>query len=1454
MSKFIDVFSQYIGDLKLSKTLLNAEVDGIKIDTKKRTMDMNLFLSQLVKRNEIFSTERQIAQSALALAKCIIHPHFDSSLFGEACYFDLVEEIRRRLASINGTLNGSTVKIADGKMTINLTHGGADILLEKKVDKEFQKLINEEFGVNVKVEFDGITHIDADSEIYIEHQKIAEETAKREAVINEMEIYEGVMHEAKKRSEHKPAVNTEIEIREGESLYPLFILDNPKPIYGTNVKGNPIKIAELAPDSGKVIIKGDIFSIDERDTRDKKKKIISINLTDYTGSTTIKVIDLNAKCAPILELKKGSSILVKGDAQYDKYDRELVVMATNISGISKAKVVDKAEKKRVELHLHTNMSAMDGVSDVGDIVQKAYSFGMPAVAITDHGVVQAFPGAMNAADDVKKKGGHIKILYGVEAYFIDDVSSRVVNGESQELLSGEFIVFDLETTGLGAAKEKITEIGAVRIVDGEIKDQFSMFVNPEKPIPPKITELTGIDDSMVADAPLEDEAIRKFMEFCGDNCVLVAHNALFDTSFVRAVMNRHHIAWNFTSIDTLMMSRSMFPQIKKHKLNFIAEYLKLGDFNHHRACDDAFMLAKIFQVMLTKLSEDYGAKNISQINSLLSNSDYKSLKYFHQIVLAKNTAGLKNLYRLISKGHLNYFYKKPLLPKSELIKYREGLIVGSACEAGELFRAIVEKRPWEDLKKIASFYDYLEIQPLGNNMFMLNNGTVSSIEELKDLNRTVVKLGEELSIPVVATCDVHFLEPHHSEYRKILMAGQGFKDAANQAPLYLRTTAEMLKEFEYLGKEKAYEIVVENTNLIADMCDEIRAVPKGNFPPFIPGAEEDLTRITWERARNTYGDPLPEIVEKRIEKELNSIIKNGFSVLYMTAQKLVANSEEHGYLVGSRGSVGSSFVATMSGISEVNPLAPHYVCPKCKNSEFFVNGEVGSGFDLPPKNCPKCGTLYKQDGHDIPFETFLGFKGDKTPDIDLNFSGEYQNKSHRYTEELFGKENVFKAGTIATVAEKTALGFVKKYAEENGVIMHRAEEMRLAIGCTGVRRTTGQHPGGMVVVPRRNDVYQFCPIQHPANDQNSDSITTHFDFHSIHDTICKLDELGHDVPTIYRYLEDYTGISVMDISMSDPDVMSLFTSPKALGLEPEDIDSLTGTFSLPEVGTNFVRQMLIETQPKTFSDLLQVSGLSHGTDVWIGNAAELIKQGVCDISQVIGTRDNIMVYLMHKGLEPDMAFKIMEIVRKGKSTKLLTQEHINAMKEHNVPQWYIDSCMKIKYMFPKAHAAAYMIATLRLGWYKVHRPKEYYAAYFTVRSEDLDGLLVAKGRDAVRKRMQDIKMKGKDASAKENSEFATLQIVNEMQARGIQALPVDIYKSDARKFLVEGENIRLPFSSLPGVGDSAAQGLMDARADGEFMSIEDFRDRSKASKTAIELLQSTGAFGDLPESSQMTLF
>lgn len=1461
MNKFSDFFGKYLDIGQFPDIIRDCDIVNVRINSQTRSMDIFAQFPSIVDKDTLYNVEKQICKSIFELFQCRIYPKYPSELFEEGYYPELVKELKRRYASLNGTLKDSTARLSDDRITVMLQHGGKKILTEQDFDKKLSALIREEFGLNYTTVFDGITTIDSDSEAYIEQQKINEEKVLREKQLEEQELYESTMkaadaHKAKyaKKPAAVPAANAEVEIREGIYIKPTYIPESAYAVYGGNIKGDLFQLRNISPESGRIVFWGEIFSVDVRDTRDNKRKIISLTVTDYTGSVTVKVLDLNEKCKGVLELKNGDCILVKGDAQMDKYDHDITVMADAVCRVSKVKVVDNAPEKRVELHLHTNMSAMDAVTSAGALVKRAYSWGMPAIAITDHGVAQAYPDAMNACDEIRSKGGKFKVIYGLEAYFINDEASDAVTGTAKQPLDGEFIVFDIETTGLSVLQEKITEIGAVRMVNGEIKDTFSTFVDPEKHIPEKITELTGIDDSMVQDAPSEKEAVKSFLDYCGENAIVVAHNASFDTSFIKAACKRNDIPYNISHIDTLALSRSLFPQLSKHKLDNIANHLKLGSFNHHRACDDAMMLAKIFQVMLKKLDEDYKITSTADIGKVLPKPGIKSYKYFHQILLVKNQLGLKNLYKLISKSHLDYFYKKPLLPKSELVKLRDGLIVGSACEAGELYRAILDGKSREELKSIASFYDYLEIQPIGNNMHLVREGRVGGVEELQEYNKLIVSLGEELDLPVVATCDVHFMDPHESEYRKILLAAQGFSDAEEQPPLYFRTTAEMLKEFEYLGKEKAYEVVVKNTNYITDMIEDIRAVPKGNFPPFIEGAEEELTEITWERAKKQYGDPLPEIVRARIEKELNSIISNGFSVLYMTAQKLVANSNEHGYLVGSRGSVGSSFVATMSGISEVNPLCPHYVCPSCCNSEFFDDGSVGSGFDLPPKKCPNCGTDYLRDGHDIPFETFLGFKGDKTPDIDLNFASEYQSQSHRYTEVLFGKENVFKAGTIATVADKTAIGYVKKYCEETGTTFNRAEELRLAFGCTGVRRTTGQHPGGMVVIPKMNDVYEFCPIQHPANDQKTDSLTTHFDFHSIHDTVCKLDELGHDVPTTYRYLEEYTGIDVMNISMSDPEVMSLFTSTKALGVEPEDIDSQTGTFSLPEVGTAFVRQMLIETQPKTFSDLLQISGLSHGTDVWIGNASELIAKKICTISEVIGTRDNIMVYLMHKGLEPDMAFKIMEIVRKGKATKLLTEEHIKAMKEHNVPQWYIDSCMKIKYMFPKAHAAAYMIATLRLGWYKVHKPKEYYAAYFTVKSDGFDAAVVCRGKNAVRNKMQEIntKIQRKEASAKEISTLPTWQLINEMMARGVGVLPIDIYKSDARKFLVEGDKIRLPFSALPGVGEAAAIGLAEARNGGEFTSVEDFQQRAKVSKTVIELLKDIKAFGDLPDTSQLT--
>ncbi len=1447
------LFSPFGDCAKISDAILKGEVTDVKINNEVRLISLNVNFDTYIACDELIKAEKVFSKALNS--SVIIKPKYPPELFSADHFQSLYTTVKREMPSINGTLNNAEVTYENNELTIRLNNGGKALLDAKEFDKALERIILEQFSLSVRVKYTGVFEVTQNSEEYRLAMKSAEEKVMREQYMRSAEYYSADREVTESvRQKQTDSSRSEIEIREGRFATPQLIESSVRPLYGRSVRGKFVPISSIADDSGKVVIWGDIFDMEKRVTRSGDKNIFSIDITDYTGSTTVKVFNSIRESAVLDGLKNGSTIAVMGDVEYDKYAGELVVNARGIGTAEKVKVVDKAAEKRVELHLHTNMSQMDAITSAGELVNRAYKWGHKAIAITDHGVAQAFPDALKAADKINKDGEKIKILYGTEAYFVDDLVESV-SGEGEMPFDGSFVCFDLETTGLSPLSEKITEIGAVKVVNGEVADTFSTFVNPEKPIPSKIVALTGITDDMVRDAPSQSEAVSDFLRFA-EGSVLVAHNAPFDTSFIRKACEDMGVEYDFTSIDTVAISRAILPDIKNVKRDTVANYLKLGQFNHHRACDDAEILSRIFLNLCQRLRDDYQIFDAKDINTKIAGGDFKKLPYYHQIIIAKNKVGLKNLYKLISYSHLDTFYKKPRIPKSMLVKHREGLIIGSACCEGQLYKSILNNAPWGEIKRIASFYDYLEIQPSGNNAFMLRNGTFKDVDELRNIDRKIIQLGKELNKPVCATCDVHFMDPHDSDYRMILQASQKYPDADKQPPLFFRTTAEMLKEFDWLGEKKAYEVVVTNPNKIADMCESIRPIPKGTFPPNIEGAQEQLIDITWKRAKEKYGDPLPEIVKARLDKELNSITTYGFSVLYMTAQKLVADSEAHGYLVGSRGSVGSSFVATMSGISEVNPLCPHYVCKKCRHSEFITDGSYGSGFDLPPKNCPECGTLMDQDGHEIPFETFLGFKGDKVPDIDLNFSGEYQSKSHRYTEELFGKDNVFKAGTISTVAEKTAIGFVKKYQEEKSINLHKAELKRLAKGCTGVKRTTGQHPGGMVVVPRTNDVYDFCPVQHPANDMNSDNITTHFDFHSIHDTITKLDELGHDVPTIYHYLEMFTGIPVMDVSMSDPKVMSLFTSTEALGVTPEEIDSKIGTFSIPECGTSFVQGMLVEAEPKTFTDLLQISGLSHGTDVWLGNAQELIDNGTCTISDVIGTRDSIMTYLMHKGLDDSMSFKIMEIVRKGNATKLLTEEHFKAMREHNVPEWYIDSCMKIKYMFPKAHAAAYMIAALRLGWYKVHKPLEYYAAYFTVRSDNLDGAVLMQGHGAVRDKMSQIKRKMSvhEASDKEEKEYGTLQIVNEMFARKIEVLPVDIYKSDAKMFSVEDGKIRLPFSSLPGVGEAAAISLAEAGKKGEYLSIEDMQAKTKVTKAVIETLREVGVLTGLPESSQLSLF
>ena len=1218
------------------------------------------------------------------------------------------------------------------------------------------------------------------------------------------------------------------------------------------------KIIDLGLESGNVCIDGEIQAMEEKPIK-SGKIILSIDIYDGTSTMTCKAFlpEKNAKKI-VKRLKNAPAVKIAGKAQMDSFSNELTIMANTIITSEKLKREvreDKAEVKRVELHMHTKMSQMDAMTSATDLIKRAMKWGMKSIAITDHGVVQAFPEAHKL---LGRDNPDMKVIYGVEAYLVPEKENSVTNVKGQDL-DTTYCVLDLETTGFSAVTEKITEVGIMKVKNGEVIDEFSCFVNPEKPIPQRVVEVTNITDDMVKDAETIDKVFPKILEFLGDS-VVVAHNAKFDVGFLKQNAKVLGYDFDYTVLDTLALAKDVFPEMKKYKLGKIADALGIVVEVAHRALDDVDTTVKVFNVMLEKLRKR-GVTKLEEIDTIgrdeaSRKEEFKKSRTYHAIILAKNYIGLRNLYKLVSLSHLHYFYKKPRILKSLYKKYSEGLILGSACEAGELYQAIEKGASDEEIENIARDYDYLEIQPIGNNEFLVREEIVPDREYLRDINRKIVELGEKLNKPVVATCDVHFLDPQDEIYRRILEAGQGYKDADNQAPLYLRTTEEMLEEFSYLGEEKAYEVVVTNTNKISDMCDRISPISPEKCPPHIPGCEETIKEIAYSKAYELYGNPLPEIVQTRLDKELDSIIKNGFSVMYIIAQKLVWKSNEDGYIVGSRGSVGSSFVANMTGITEVNSLPAHYRCPNCKYSDFTDYG-YQNGFDLPDKQCPKCGHALAKDGMDIPFETFLGFNGDKEPDIDLNFSGEYQAKAHKYTEVIFGKGTTFKAGTIGTVADKTAFGYVKNYFEERHIPINKAEIVRLSQGCTGIKRTTGQHPGGIIVVPKGREIYEFCPVQHPADDPNSDIITTHFDYHSIDANLLKLDILGHDDPTVIRMLQDITGIDPTKVPLDDKDTMSIFSSTKALGVTPEQIHSEVGSFGVPEFGTKFVRGMLVDTKPKTFDELIRISGLSHGTDVWLGNAQSLIEAGTVTLNEAICCRDDIMIYLIKKGVPPNPAFKIMETVRKGKALKdpAKWEEYKSMMKEHDVPEWYIKSCEKIKYMFPKAHAAAYVTNAFRIAWFKVHEPLAYYAAFFSIRaSEDFDSDVMIFGKEKVKNKMKEIDLLGNNATQKDKTMYPVLELVLEMYERGLTFLPMDLYKSDAKKFKIENGALRPPLNSIPGLGTVAAEGIQRAREEDKFMSIDDLKIRAKIGDSVTELLKKYKCLEGMSQSNQLSLF
>ena len=1420
---------------ELAEALGRLVVVHAELDRETRTIRLDAQAEQYLAEKQLQALCRDI-EKEYGLRELKLSVRYPASELPNMDFRDLAQVFIRAFSPSAAILAGAGYEVTDEAVVIRLKANGKDSILQNA--KKAEQFLRDRFGVSKKIEVEAHSNL--------EGRALFEETARirAEALKNAPAITASVPQGGAKAS--GGAASTP-----AEPTGALF--------YGRPFSGRPVRMEELNLDMFRVIVEGKVFAVQHRELKKRGAWVICFDMTDYTSSVRVNQFMEAAKAKPIIDnVQPGMWLRVQGKMSFDRYDNEMVLQPNAMEKIEAPKRRDTYPEKRVELHLHTTMSSMDALTDTGAAVKRAASWGHRAIAITDHGGAQSFPDAMKAASKAKVAGTdqNIKILYGCEGYYVNDVDDRIaVHGEEDFSFDGEYVAFDLETTGLSSLHDTIIEIGAAIMKGNEVLSTFQTFVDPHRPLQPKIVDLTGINDQMLAGQPDISEAMPKFLEYVGSR-PLCAHNADFDIGFVTAACERLGLPFHPTYVDTLILAQNLMPELGKYKLNIVADALSLPDFNHHRASDDAitcgYLLMRFFKMM-----QEQGLDSLQKINprmeQLRSGSKILDRRARHIIVFAKNSIGLRNLYRLISYGNLKYFKRVPIMPKSELLQWREGLIIGSACEAGELFQAILNHKSWAELKRIASFYDFLEIQPICNNRFMLDKGLAEDEEELRGFNRTIVKLGEELGKPVVATGDVHFLDPEDEIFRHILLATKQMPDADRPLPLYLRTTDEMMEEFSYLGPEKAHEVVIENPNRIVDWCETLRPVPHNLFAPKIENSVEDLKALVYGKLHRLYGETPPELVQKRVDTEMHDIISCHYDVIYMSAQKLVQNSLEHGYLVGSRGSVGSSIVAFMSGITEVNSYPPHYRCPQCKFTTFEVPADCACGADLPDAVCPKCGAKLDKDGFNIPFETFLGFGGDKVPDIDLNFSGEYQAKAHAYCVQMFGKTHVFRAGTIGTVAEKTAYGYAKKYLSERNKTVPKAEENRLALGCVNVKRTTGQHPGGLVVIPQENEIWDFCPVQHPADDKDSEWITTHFEYHSMEENLLKLDMLGHDDPTMIRMLEDMTGVDAQKIPLDDQDTMSIFTSSKVLGYENDPILGPVGSVAIPEFGTGFTRGMLQETQPTKFDTLIRLSGFSHGTDVWLGNARDLILSKTASVNDAIGCRDDIMLYLIKCGMPEKRSFKIMEAVRKGRGLPDGAEEE---MKAAGVPEWYIGSCKKIKYLFPKAHATAYVMMAFRIAWFKVHQPLAFYAAYFYRRSQKggFDEGMMCHGIELVKKKLQEIK-EDEDSSAKDDDLFTTLEVCYEFYLRGFTFAPIDIYHSHATKFQIEAGQLRPPFVAVAGLGETAAWDLMNAREGREFLSVEEFADACpKVSKTLIDQLQSAGAFGDLPLTSQLTLF